>query len=89
MPCSILLCASRSSAESKILPQRLQRCCFGPFEPAAAVDMVFFSNYTLLRVIWPAKALTEVLLSRPIMQSMPRIPFVHESVDVDESPSDE
>lgn len=57
MPWSIFLCDSSSSAESKILSQRLQRTCFGVLEPAAAVDMPTLGSHTLLRVILPAKGL--------------------------------
>ena len=47
---STRLCASSRSAESKTLPQRLQRCCLGALEPAAAVDITIFGCYTLLRM---------------------------------------
>ena len=44
------LCASSRSAASKTLPQRLQRCCRGFFDPVAAVDMSIPSRHALLRV---------------------------------------
>jgi hypothetical protein len=54
-PCSILLCASSSSAESKTLPQAVQRCCFGAFEPAAAVDIAYLLDLHLIKGDLPAR----------------------------------